>query len=101
MNLKVSKKKCILLIDRFLKRIPKCIADGHTTTISTANAVASANSLSKSEQELQKDTEENTEENSPSLLNRALFIWFDKFVLYGQNREFTTKNIWHLDPEYR
>ena len=76
-----------------------CIADGHTTTTTaTTNAVASANSLSKSEQELQKD---NTEENSPSLLNRALFIWFDKFVLYGQNREFSTKNIWHLDPEYR
>ena len=76
-----------------------CIADGHTTTTTaTTNAVASANSLSKSEQELQKD---NTEENSPSLLNGALFIWFDKFVLYGQNREFSTKNIWHLDPEYR
>ena len=62
-----------------------------------ATAVASTNSVSKSEAE----TEGSPEENSTSLLNRALFIWFDKFVLYGQNREFSTKNIWHLDPEHR
>ena len=99
MNLKVSKNTVVFCWLTDFSSVFNCIADGHTTTTTaTTNAVASANSLCKSEQELQKD---NTEENSPSLLNRALFIWFDKFVLYGQNREFSTKNIWHLDPEYR
>ena len=65
-------------------------SDGHTTT-------TTATGNGKSEESSEKEKEE----NSTSLFNRALFIWFDKFVLLGQNREFTTKNLWHLDPEYR
>lgn len=45
--------------------------------------------------------EEEEAKNNTSLLSRALFVWFDKFVLTEKNREVNSKNLWTLDPEYR
>ena len=35
--------------------------------------------------------------NTTSYASRCLFLWFDKFVLWGENQ----KTIWNLDQDFR
>ena len=60
------------------------LLDGHTTTTSTTTKI-----------------EDEPKKSQTSFISKALFIWFDQFVLTGKNREVNSKNLWTLDPEYR
>jgi hypothetical protein len=71
-----------------------CFSEGQTSTLIEKT-------ITKGDESQQQQQQQQQQQSKPSFLSRVLFIWFDKFVLLGQNRGINSQNLWDLDPDFR